>query len=56
MRSLVLQDMLRGDLDADARVSGHELPYLIEALAGEVGHWLLALAALKVSVVEPHHV
>jgi len=48
--------MLRGHLDADARVSGHELPYLFEALAGEVGDGLIALTAVVVAIVEADQV
>ena len=56
MRSLVPQDMLRGDLDADAGVGGHEVLHLVEALAGEIGDRLIAFAAVMVAVVEADQV
>ena len=56
MRSLVLQDVLRGDLDALARIGGDEVPHLIEALAGKVGHGLVAFAAVVVAIVEADEV
>lgn len=56
MRSLMPQDMLRGDLDAHAGVGGHEVLYLVEALAGEVGDGLIAFAAVVVAIVETHQV
>ena len=52
LHSLMTQDMLRGDLDADAGIGGHKALHLLEGLAGKVGDRLLALAAMKVSVVE----
>lgn len=48
--------MLRGDLDADTRIRGDEVPHLIEALAGEVGDGLIAFAAVVVAIVETHQV
>ena len=56
MLSLMPQDMLRGDLDADAGVGGYEVLYLIKALAGEIGDGLRAFTAVIIATVEAHHV
>ena len=53
---LVPQDMLRGDLDALARVGGHEGPDLLEALAGKVGDGLLTFTAVIISAVGAHEI
>ena len=50
------QDMLRGDLDAHARVRYDEVLHLIEALAGEIGDGLFALAAVIIAIVESDHI
>ena len=52
MRSLVSLDVLRGDFDALARVGGHEVPDLLQALAGKIRDGLIALPAVAVAIVE----
>jgi hypothetical protein len=50
------QDMLRGDLDALARVGGHEVPDLLQALAGKIRDGLIAFTAVVVAIVEADQV
>ena len=56
MRSLMPQDMLRGDLDAHAGVGGHEVLHLVEALAGEIGDGFFALSAVIVAAIKSDHI
>ena len=48
--------MLRSDLDAHTGVGRHEVLYLVEALAGEIGDGLFALAAVIIAIVESDHI
>jgi Ni,Fe-hydrogenase III large subunit len=54
--SFVLQDMLRGDLDAFAGVGRHEVLHLLETVAGKVGDRLFALTTVHVAVIESYDI